>query len=143
MPEIRNPQLAPVIGVGVVVWKGEDVLLIRRGRPPRRGSWSLPGGRQLLGETTRETAVREVAEETGVDIRVGALLDVIDSITDGPDGFLHYTLVDFDADWVSGEPVAGDDADDAVWAGADALEPYDLWSETLRIIALSRARRGG
>ena len=131
----------PVIGVGVVVWKGGDVLLIRRGKPPHKGSWSLPGGRQQLGETTRETAAREVAEETGAAIRVGDLLDVIDSITDGPEGLLHYTLVDFDADWVSGELVAGDDADDAIWVDADDLGPYTLWDETLRMIALSRSRR--
>ncbi len=133
----------PVVGVGVVVWKGNDVLLIRRSKPPRKGSWSLPGGRQKLGETTRETAVREVAEETGARIRVGRLLDVIDSITQQPDGLLHYTLVDFDADWIGGEITAMDDADDAVWADTDDLEPYDLWDETLRLIALSRSRRLG
>ncbi len=133
---------SPVVGVGVVVWKGNDVLLIRRGKPPRKGSWSLPGGRQNLGETTRETAVREVAEETGTHIQVGTLLDVIDSITQEPGGDLfHYTLVDFDADWVAGDLVAGDDADDAIWADADDLGPYALWSETVRIIALSRSRR--
>ena len=133
----------PVVGVGVVVWKGNDVLLIRRGKPPRKGSWSLPGGRQKLGETTRETAVREVAEETGARIRVGGLLDVIDSITQEPGGLLHYTLVDFDAEWIGGEITAMDDADDAVWADTDDLEPYDLWDETLRMIALSRSRRQG
>ena len=143
MAEPPGAQQAPVVGVGVVVWKGDDVLLIRRGKPPRKGSWSLPGGRQLLGETTRDTAVREVAEETGIDIRVGALLDVIDSISEGPDGVLHYTLVDFDAEWVAGEPVAGDDADAAVWADAGDLAAYGLWDETVRIIALSRARRAG
>jgi 8-oxo-dGTP diphosphatase len=133
----------PVIGVGVVVWKGCDVLLIRRGKAPRKGSWSLPGGRQELGETTRETAEREVAEETSVRIRVGGLLDVIDSITNGPDGLLHYTLVDFDADWIEGDLVAGDDADDAIWADADDLDRFNLWEETLRMIALSRTRREG
>jgi ADP-ribose pyrophosphatase YjhB (NUDIX family) len=135
---------SPVVGVGVVVWKGNDVLLIRRGKPPRKGSWSLPGGRQHLGETTRETALREVAEETGTQIRVGSLLDVIDSITQEPGGdLLHYTLVDFDADWVAGDLVAGDDAAAAIWADADDLGRYDLWSETVRIIALSRRRRSG
>src|SRR3546814_14101329 len=58
----------PLIGVGVVVFKGDRVLLIRRGKPPREGQWSLPGGRQRLGERIAATARREVAEEAGIDI---------------------------------------------------------------------------
>lgn len=139
-----NPQ-HPVVGVGVVVWKGDQVLLIRRGKAPMQGRWSLPGGRQELGETTRETAVREVREETGLDIRLGNLLDVVDTVRRDETGSvtLHYTLVDFDADWLAGAPVAGDDAADAQWVDADDLEGRDLWRETLRIITLSRRRRSG
>ncbi len=55
----------PMVGVGVVVWRGAQFLLIRRGKPPRAGLWSLPGGLQELGETVRETAAREIREETG------------------------------------------------------------------------------
>lgn len=147
IPEMLDPESTlpsrPIIGVGVVVWKGNDVLLIRRGKSPMRGRWSLPGGRQELGETTRETAIREVREETGIEIELGGLLDVIDTIRrdDHGDVTLQYTLIDYDADWQRGEPVAGDDADDAVWAPADQLEDRNLWSETLRIIELSRTRR--
>ena len=54
---------APMVGVGVVVWRGDELLLIQRGKPPREGAWSLPGGRQKLGETTREAGRREVMEE--------------------------------------------------------------------------------
>ncbi len=138
------PPECPVVGVGVVVWKGGRVLLIRRGKSPMRGRWSLPGGRQELGETVRETAMREVREETGVEIRLGALLDVVDTIRRDESGAvtLQYTLVDFDADWIAGEPAAASDAEHAEWADPDALAPYGLWSETLRIIALSRERRG-
>ena len=56
----------PLIGVGVVVFKDDKVLLIRRGKPPREGTWSLPGGRQRLGERVAEAARREVAEEAGL-----------------------------------------------------------------------------
>ena len=138
----------PAIGVGVVVWKDGKVLLIRRGKSPMRGRWSLPGGRQELGETAREAAVREVREETGVEIRLGALLDVVDTIRRDDSGAvtLQYTLVDFDADWIAGEPHAASDAERAVWADPDDLAPYRLWSETLRIVALSqewRALRDG
>ncbi len=133
----------PLIGVGVVVFKGHRVLLVRRGKPPRTGQWSLPGGRQRLGETVRATAAREVAEEAGLTVEVTALLDVIDSMTRDADGALayHYTLVDFLAEWRSGEAEAGGDAAEVVWADPDDLAPYDLWAETLRIIALARQTR--
>ncbi|MDJ0971325.1 MAG: NUDIX hydrolase [Kiloniellales bacterium] len=133
----------PLIGVGVVVFKGHRVLLVRRGKPPRTGQWSLPGGRQRLGETVRATAAREVAEEAGLTVEVTALLDVIDSMTRDADGALayHYTLVDFLAEWRSGEAEAGGDAAEVVWADPDDLAPYDLWAETLRIIRLGNAQR--
>lgn len=133
----------PIVGVGVVVWKDGAVLLIRRGKPPRRGSWSLPGGRQKLGESVREAASREVGEEAGIEITVGNLLDVVDSLTrDGDDQFrYHYTLVDFDADWRQGEARAGGDAAEVLWADPGDLERYELWSETVRIIALSAETR--
>ena len=68
------------MAVGVVVWKDGEVLLIRRAKPPRSGQWSIPGGAQELGETVRETAVREVREETGLDIAVTDLIEVVDFI---------------------------------------------------------------
>lgn len=133
----------PIAGVGVVVWKDGKVLLIRRGRPPREGDWSLPGGRQKLGETTRETAIREVREEAGIEVVVGHLLDVIDSIVPDGDGRIryHYTLADFDAEWQAGEAVAGGDAAALEWADPADLAGYDLWDETVRIIALSAELR--
>lgn len=140
---LERPVERPVVGVGVVVWKDGKVLLIRRGKSPMRGRWSLPGGRQELGETVREAAVREVREETGLEIRLGELLDVVDTMRRDENGAvtLQYTLVDFDAEWAAGEPAAASDAEHAEWADPDALAPYNLWSETLRIIALSREWR--
>jgi 8-oxo-dGTP diphosphatase len=70
----------PIAGVGVVVLRGAQVLMIRRGREPRIGQWSIPGGKQELGETWQETAVREVLEETGVEIDVIGIVDVVDAI---------------------------------------------------------------
>ena len=131
---------APLIGVGIVCFKGGDVLLIRRGKPPRAGGWSLPGGRQKLGETVRGCAMRELAEETTVEAEIGRLVDVVDSMTRDGDGGLqyHYTLVDFRADWISGEPRAGGDAADARWFTPDELPELDLWVETRRVIELAR-----
>ena len=132
----------PLIGVGVIVFKGapgaERVLLIRRGKPPRQGQWSLPGGRQRLGEAVRETAAREVREETGCAVAVTALLDVVDSMTRDGEGQLqyHYTLIDFLAEWREGEARANGDAAEVAWADPGDLAPYDLWSETVRLIGL-------
>ncbi len=132
----------PLVGVGVVAVKDGRVLLIRRGKPPRAGAWSLPGGRQRLGETVRETARRELREETGVEAEVTALLDVVDSITRDDDGAIayHYTLVDFLAEWRDGEARAGGDAVEAVWADPGDLGPYELWDEPRRLIRLGLAR---
>ncbi len=133
----------PMVGVGVVVWRGPELLLIQRGKPPRAGSWSLPGGMQELGETVRETAAREVREETGVEILVTHLIDVVDTITKDDAGRvrLQYTLVDFAAEWREGEAVAGSDAAGVQWIHPDDLGPLNLWKETLRVIEMSAAAR--
>jgi 8-oxo-dGTP diphosphatase len=133
----------PLIGVGVVVFKDERVLLIRRGKPPREGQWSLPGGRQRLGEPVSATARREVAEEAGIEIAVGGLVDVVDSITRDEAGAVqyHYTLVDVLAEWLAGEARPGHDAAAVAWADPADLLPYDLWDETRRVIALAVEKR--
>lgn len=103
----------PVVGVGAVVWRGDRVLLARRGRPPRQGSWTLPGGKQHLGETVAETARREIREEVGLEIAVADVVAVVDLIERDAQGGIayHYTVIDVLAEWVSGEAVAGDDVD--------------------------------
>lgn len=136
----RDYPEAPIVGIGVVCLRGEDVLLIRRGKPPREGSWSLPGGRQKLGETAREAAQRELFQETGVEADIGPLLDVVDSITPDRDGRVqyHYTLIDYAGFWRSGVPRAGGDAADARWFSPLELADLELWRETRRIIDLAR-----
>lgn len=133
----------PFVGVGVVVWRGDEVLLIERGKGPRTGGWSLPGGKQELGETVRETAHREIREETAVEIEITGLLDVVDMVRKDGAGRVqfHYTLVDFTAEWVSGEAVAGTDAAAARWVCLEDIDQYRLWDETRRVILLSASRR--
>ncbi len=133
----------PLIGVGVVVVKDGHILLVRRAKAPRAGLWSLPGGRQRLGERVRDTARREVFEEAGLEVEVTALLDVIDSLTRDEAGDLayHYTLIDFLAEWRAGEAVAGSDAAEVVWADPADLARYELWDETARLIRSAVARR--
>lgn len=131
-----------MVGVGAVVWRGDEVLLIKRGKPPRAGQWSLPGGLQHLGETIAEAAIREVAEETGVRVRVGAVIGAYDSIVRDAGGVrYHYTLVDVDADWVAGEAAAASDAAAAGWFRMAQLDGLDLWADTLDAIRRSAARR--
>lgn len=119
-----------------MVWKGDQFLLIRRGKQPRIGEWSIPGGRQELGETVREAAVREIKEETGLDVEVAGLIDVVDSIRNDSDERVkfHATLIDFAARWIGGEAVAGSDAMGVGWFRLSDLDSLKLWSETERII---------
>lgn len=133
----------PLVGVGAVIWRDDRVLLIRRGKPPRQDEWSLPGGRQELGETVAEAARREVVEETGLEVVVRDVIGVVDLIERDEDGRVrfHYTLIDVLAEWHTGEAQAGDDAAEVTWAALDELPRYRLWSETERIIRLSAERR--
>ena len=133
----------PIVGVGAVVFRGNQVLLIRRGKPPRMGDWSLPGGMQEIGETVFEAAVREVQEETGVTICDIAQIDVVDSITLDDDARVqfHYTLIDGVAKWRSGEPAGGTDAMHAEFVSLDEASKLVLWRETHRIIAKAREMR--
>lgn len=122
----------PVPCVGVVCLRGDQVLLIRRGKPPRQGEWSLPGGRIEPGERAMAAALRELAEETGVRADIVGLVDVIDGLF--PEHGRHYVLIDYVARWTGGEPVAGDDAAEAAFMPVDmALAKVD-WDETRRVI---------
>ncbi|WP_374630597.1 NUDIX hydrolase [Ferrovibrio sp.] len=136
----REYPAAPIVGLGAVVWRQGKVLMVQRGRPPRAGIWSLPGGAQLLGETVEEGIRREIREETGIEIELLGLLEVINSVQRDPEGrvLYHYTIIDYAARWIGGEVQAGDDAADAAWFAPDALHGMELWAETIRVIEESR-----
>lgn len=131
---------APVPCVGVVCLRGDEVLLIRRGTPPRQGEWGLPGGRIEPGERAVEAALRELREETGVEAEITGLLDVVDGLF--PEAGRHYVLIDYAARWVFGEPVAGDDALEARFVPLDAIGSLIGWDETRRMIDLAAGRAG-
>ena len=134
----------PIVGVGVVLFHKDQVLLVRRGKPPRQGEWSLPGGKQKLGETLKEAARREVLEETGLELKNIKLIDVVDSIIHDAAGdsiLYHYSLVDWMAEYSSGELRPGGDADDARWFEMDRLSDLGLWEKTLEIIFRSAKER--
>ena len=139
---MSGKQTAPIVGVGAVVWKDDRLLLIRRGRNPRKGSWSLPGGRQELGETVNQAAAREIREETGIEIRILDTLAVIDLIDRDGDAIAHhYTVIDVQAEWVAGEARAGDDAEAVAWVLPDQLDGYDLTEKLREVIAASARLR--
>lgn len=133
----------PFVGVGVVIFRDDEVLLAERGKRPSQNFWSIPGGAQELGETVEETGVREIREETGLEIEVLGLVDVIDSISHDSDGKVqfHYTLVDLMAEWRSGEAIAADDVAAVCWAKLEDLETYGLRQMTLDVILLADKKR--
>lgn len=120
------------------------VLLVRRGKPPSEGAWSLPGGAQELGETAEAAARRELLEETGLEVGPLLLAANVDSIHHDPDGRVryHYTIIDFAARWTARTPVAGGDVTDATWAGFDQFDAHQLWSEARRVIGIARGLLG-
>lgn len=115
-----------------------DVLLIRRGKEPHYGRWMVPGGTLEWGESLEAAAVREVREETGVEIEIEAFVEIIEAITPGDSGF-HYVIMDYAARAISGEPVAGSDALEAAWVSVEAQTRYDLTGELVAVI--DKARR--
>jgi len=128
----------PIPAVGIVCFNDDgQVLLIRRGTPPRQGDWSIPGGKLEWGEKAIDAALRELAEETGVTAEILGLIDVVDgvftSLSTG-DVTRHYVLIDYVARYQSGAVIAGDDASEARFVALDTLLSHGLWDETTRII---------
>ncbi len=142
----REYPTRPLVGIGVVLLKPPmglaswAVLLVRRGKPPAMGQWSLPGGAQELGETAEHAARRELAEETGLAAGPLILAANVDSIHYDAEHRVqyHYTILDFAGYWQTGTPVAGGDVTDAMFAPLPDLTDYELWSEAHRVIGLAR-----
>jgi len=104
------------VAVGGIVVDGERVLLIQRGHAPNAGLWSIPGGRVEWGETLHDAVVREVREETGLEVEVGPLVELLERMDDEPT--YHFVIIDFLAYAIGGTLQAGDDASDVRWVTA-------------------------
>ena len=150
MPSKREYPERPIVGVGGVVIEDGRTLLIRRGSEPLRGRWSIPGGLLELGETLTEGTIREMLEETGLTVRVVDLIEVFERIeriddAGGARTRYHYVIADYLCERIHGEPVAGSDVTEAVWAKEDELREYQLTETATRIIqkafSMDRARR--
>ena len=141
----REFPVRPIVGVGAVVIDNDRVLLVRRGNEPLKGEWSLPGGAVELGETLRDAIAREVLEETGLIVGVGAVVDVLDRVRVDPDGRVrfHYVLIDFVCRPVGGALSCASDADAAVWSGIADLPAYNVAEATVAVIqkAFDRVRQ--
>jgi len=126
----------PIAGVGVVVSRNEEVLLVKRKKAPYKGQWSIPGGKQRLGETVTKAARRELMEETGVEVNELTLIDVIDIIVPDEEGKIlyHYIVADYRTHWLSGECSPGDDAQDVQWFNLNKLGSISLLDKTRKII---------
>jgi ADP-ribose pyrophosphatase len=122
--------------VGAVVFKDNRVLLVKRGNPPARGVWAIPGGSVELGETLQKAAEREVLEETGIVIKAGEPVLSFESIhrDDNDRVRFHYYIVDLAATYISGEPSPGDDALDAGWISGEALGRLNVNPITLKLL---------
>ena len=126
----------PMVGVAAVVLRGDDVLLVQRGREPAKGLWGLPGGLLELGEPVVDGVRREVLEECGVVIAVGPLVAVFEPLERDGNGRVrfHFVVLDYLASYVSGEVQPGDDAADARWVSLDALDELPMLDVTRDVI---------
>jgi 8-oxo-dGTP diphosphatase len=135
-----NPSPKPVLAVAAVIWNDRrEVLLIRRTKEPRKGQWSLPGGKVEFGESLEDAVHREIREETGLEIALLGLAGIAETVLDASAGAanIHFVLIDYSARVVSGKAVAASDAADATWFSQEQVAALPLWSETQRIIAQS------
>ncbi|MFI5093153.1 MAG: NUDIX hydrolase [Candidatus Acidiferrum sp.] len=143
MPASREYPDRPVVGVGGVIIDSGRALLIRRGSEPLRGEWSIPGGTLELGESLQEGVVRELLEETGLEVRVLELIEVFDRIfpAEGSQQAeanraprFHFVIVDYLCERIAGKPRAGSDVTDVAFAREDELGKYHLTEAATRVL---------
>ena len=132
----RTYPQAPVCAVGAIVFRGDAVLLIQRGKPPAQGKWSIPGGAVRLGETLENAVTRELREEVEMDVKplwVGKVVDRIYSDSEGNIAY-HYVIVDYVCEARPGQPHAGSDASDAGFFEVEKLDEMDMTEGTAEVI---------
>jgi mutator protein MutT len=135
----------PIVGVAAVVIENDRVALVRRGRPPAYGEWSLPGGAVELGETLEKAVVREAGEEIGLEVEVLELVAILDRIFLDKDGQVqfHYVLLDFLCRKTGGKLLASSDAISCAQIPFLALDRYKLTKETREVINRAFQRLNG
>ncbi len=132
----------PILGVGGLVFAGRRILLVKRGAHPAKGYWSIPGGKLQGGERLTEAVARELLEETGLQVRVGRLVEVYERLpreASEP----HYVIVDFLCDTIGGSLCAGDDAEEAGWFAVDNLACMRLTPGVSDVVRKALSMMGG
>jgi 8-oxo-dGTP diphosphatase len=129
--------------VGAVIFRGEEVVLVRRGQEPAKGAWSLPGGVVELGEQLTPAILREVMEETGLTVKILGLTAVLDRIFRDGAGSIpyHYVLIDFACDYISGELTPASDITAARFVPVSGLSAVALAFHTAQVILRARDQR--
>ena len=118
---------SPVVGIGVIVFNKDYVLIEKRGNEPGRGEWNLPGGTLMLGERIFECAKREVSEEAGIEIEPIGIATVYELIEKENERVkFHYVIIDVVAEYLSGETRVGSDALDLKWIKLEEVKDYPL-----------------
>jgi ADP-ribose pyrophosphatase YjhB (NUDIX family) len=119
---------APIVAVGVIIRRGDRIVLVRRDKEPSKGLWTFPGGAIELGESLRDAARREALEETGLEVDVGEVATVIDNVVRDGTGRIHYhyVIVDYHARPLVGTLQPGTDVSDARWAGLADLDDLQM-----------------
>jgi 8-oxo-dGTP diphosphatase len=132
----------PVVGVGAVILDGEKILLEQRKNEPSKGKWSVPGGLVELGESMEEAVIREVKEETGLEVYEPRLVDVVNYVSFGERGAVmyHFVIVDYLVTVGSGKPKAASDAAALKWVPFNELEEYDLTASFRQFFERNRAK---
>jgi ADP-ribose pyrophosphatase YjhB (NUDIX family) len=128
----------PIVGVGAIIANNGRAVLVKRGKAPLLGEWSIPGGMLELGETMRRAVEREALEETGLVVRTTELLGVFDRIVADDAGRhqYHYVLIDFLCEVISGEVKAAGDAAEARWFSPEEVSKLLLPEDTAAVIRL-------
>ncbi len=136
--ESRRYPARPVLGVGALILDATRVLLVERGKPPLVGFWSLPGGVVETGERLEDALVREVFEETGLDVTADEIATVFERVMPDSHGACeyHYVLIDFYCTVQGGELRAGDDSRNVRWFDKDELPELPMTAGTREVIAL-------
>jgi 8-oxo-dGTP diphosphatase len=122
----------PIIGVGAIVEHNGSILLVKRGKEPHKGEWAIPGGKVEWGEPLHNAVIREIKEETGVEIEPGDLAYHFEHISE-TNGH-HFIVLDFFARYVNGDLIAGDDADDVGWFIFKSLKQLNVNETTYQAL---------
>jgi ADP-ribose pyrophosphatase YjhB (NUDIX family) len=123
----------PIVGVGAVIICDGKILLEKRKYEPGKGKWSIPGGLVELGENVEQTVIREVKEETGLEVDEPEYIDVVNNIVRDGNGDVkyHFVILDYFVKLKGGTLRAASDADDLKWVSLNEVEQYDI-TKTLR-----------